>query len=104
MDERRFKIDEKSLPNLPGMMLVVIEALKDLGGSATIQELDEKVLELEGVTEAEKVFTMAGDDSRMRVNYYLALPCSHICYWTKGVPAVFVSAIRWPKVAADSRS
>ena len=34
----------------------------------------------------------------------LALPCSHICYWTKGVPAVFVSAIRWPKVAADSRS
>ena len=72
MDERRFQIDEKSLPNLPGMMLVVIEALKDLGGSATIQELDEKVLELEGVTEAEKVFTMAGNDSRMRVNYYLA--------------------------------
>ena len=72
MDERRFQIDEKSLPDLPGMMLVVIEALKDLGRSATIQELDEKVIELEGVTQAEQAFTMAGNDGRMRVNYYLA--------------------------------
>ena len=72
MNERRFQIDEKSLPDLPGMMLIVIEALKGLGGSATIQELDEKVIELEGVTEAEQAFTMAGNDSRMRVNYYLA--------------------------------
>lgn len=50
---RRFKIDAETLPDLPGMMLVTVEALKDLGGSATIQELDEKVIELEGVTEAE---------------------------------------------------
>ena len=72
MDERRFQIDEKSRPDLPGMMLVVSEALKDLGGSATIQELDEKVIEVEGVTEAEQAFTMAGNDGRIRVNYYLA--------------------------------
>ena len=53
------------------MMLVTIEALKNLGGSATIQELDEKVIELEGVTEAEQTFTMP-DENQTRVNYYLA--------------------------------
>ena len=62
MVKRRFEIDAESLPDLPGMMLVTIEALKDLGGSATIQELDEKVIELEGVTEAEQAFTMPDEN------------------------------------------
>lgn len=69
---RRFEIDAETLPDLPGMMLVTVEALKELGGSATIQELDEKVIELEGVTEAEQAFTMPRDENRTRVNYYLA--------------------------------
>ena len=69
---RRFVVDAESLPELPGMMLVTIKALKNLGGSATIQELDEKVIELEGVTEAEQAFMMPGDQNRTRVNYYLA--------------------------------
>ena len=54
------------------MMLVTIEALKDLGGSATVQELDEKAVELEGVTEAEQAFTMPRNESQTRVHYYLA--------------------------------
>jgi len=70
--KRRFEIDAESLPDLPGMMLVTVEALKELGGSATIQELDEKVIELEGVTEAEQAFTMPRDENRTRVSYYLA--------------------------------
>ncbi|MBM2321020.1 MULTISPECIES: restriction endonuclease [Marivita] len=70
--KRRFEIDAETLPDLPGMMLVTVEALKDLGGSATIQELDEKVIELEGVPEAEQAFTMPRDENRTRVNYYLA--------------------------------
>ena len=69
---RHFVIDAESLPGLPGMMLVTIKALKNLGGSATIQELDEKVIELEGVTEAEQAFMMPGDQNRTRVNYYLS--------------------------------
>ena len=69
---RHFEIDAASLPNLPGMMLSVVAALKVLGGSATIQELDEKVIELEGVTEAELTFTMLRNENRPRVNYYLA--------------------------------
>ena len=56
------------------MMLVTIKALKALGGSATIQELDEKVIDLEGVTEAEQAFMMprGQGQSRTRVTYYLA--------------------------------
>ena len=69
--KRRFEIDVERLPDLPGMMLVTIEALKDLGGSATIRELDEKVVDLEAVTEAEQAFTMP-DGTRTRMNYYLA--------------------------------
>ena len=72
MVKRRFEIDAESLPDLPGMMLVTVEALKNLGGSATIQELDEKVIELEDVTEAEQALTMPRDENRPRVNYYLA--------------------------------
>lgn len=33
-------IDAKSLPDLPGMMLATIEALKAIGCSASIDELD----------------------------------------------------------------
>ncbi len=72
MMKRRFQIDADSLPDLPGMMLATVEALRVLGGSATIQELDEKVIELEGVTEDEQTFTMPGREDRPRVNYYLA--------------------------------
>ena len=71
MADRRFEIDQESLPNLPGMMLVSVEALKSLGGSATIRELDERVIELEGVTEAEQAFTMPRNENQPRVNYYL---------------------------------
>lgn len=69
---RKFEVDQESLPYLPGMMLAVVEALKDLGGSATIQELDERVVELEGVSEEEQSYQMKGSDNRPRVNYYLA--------------------------------
>ena len=68
----KFEVDQESLPYLPGMMLAVIEALKDLGGSANIQELDERVVELEGVSEIEQSYQMKGSDNRPRVNYYLA--------------------------------
>ena len=43
-----------------------------MGGSATIEELDEKVIELEGVTEAEQAYQMKNNENRPTVNYYLA--------------------------------
>lgn len=69
---RRFEIDETHVPDLPGMMLVTVEALKELGGSATIHELDERVIDLEGVTETEQAITMPRNPSLLRVIYYLA--------------------------------
>jgi restriction system protein len=54
------------------MMLATIEALREIGGSATIQELDEKVAEIENVTEEEQSYIMSENDSRPRMNYYLA--------------------------------
>jgi restriction system protein len=54
------------------MMLATVEALRDLGGSARIDELAEKVAEIEGVTDTEQAFQMSGDDPRSRFHYYLA--------------------------------
>ncbi|AUQ60040.1 Restriction endonuclease [Phaeobacter inhibens] len=68
---RRFEIDQDSLPDLPGMMLATVEALRKLGGSATIQELDEEAISLEGVTEAEQGYMMA-NNNMPRVNYFLS--------------------------------
>ena len=48
MPKRHFEIDAESLPDLPGMMLVTVKALRHLGGSASIHELNKKVIELEG--------------------------------------------------------
>ena len=71
MSKRRFRIAAKGKPDLPGMMLATVEALRALGGSASNQELDEKVIEVEGVTETEQTYTMP-DGNRTRVHYYLA--------------------------------
>lgn len=68
----RFSIEEEGYPDLPAMMLATVEALKSMGGSASIHELDEKVAELEGLSEAEQSFAMSGTDPRPRLNYYLA--------------------------------
>jgi len=72
-NKRKFIIESEGFPDLPGMMLTTVEALKSIGGSAKIQELDEKVAELEGVTEDEQSFMMSGTNSNQaRLNYYLA--------------------------------
>lgn len=68
---RRFTIEKKGMPDLPGMMLATIEALKQIGGSASIQELEEKVIEIEGLSEEEQSYTQPGDDPRTRVAYFL---------------------------------
>ena len=71
VNTRRFVIEQEGLPDIPQLMLTILEALRAIGGSATVQELDQKVVELEGVTEDEQAITMA-NDSRPRLNYYLA--------------------------------
>lgn len=68
---RTFKIEEDTFPNLPQMMFSIICALKEVGGSATLHELDEKVVEVEGVSEEEQQVSMA-NDRRPKLNYYLA--------------------------------
>lgn len=68
---RRFVINSDGLPDLSGMMLSVVDALRQIGGSATIQELDEKVIEIEGVSEEEQSHLMPNETSA-RFNYYMA--------------------------------
>lgn len=48
-----------------------IRALKALGGSATIQEIDEKVLELEGFTD-DQLAVPHGDSGKSEIEYRLA--------------------------------
>lgn len=68
---RRFTIEDGRAPNLVLLMLATLNALRGIGGSGTIQELDEAVIEQEGVTEAEQAILMP-NDHRVKLNYYLA--------------------------------
>ncbi|WP_338550695.1 restriction endonuclease [Roseovarius phycicola] len=69
---RSFTIEETGFPDAPGMMLATVKALKEMGGSASIAELDEKVVEIEGVSEEEQSFEMVNNPGTPRLNYYLA--------------------------------
>ena len=72
MSGRRFIVEKEGLPDLPGMMLVTIEALKKIGGSGTIHEIDDKVVEIEGASEEEQSYQMGSYDPRSRISYYLS--------------------------------
>lgn len=69
----KFTIEAEGYPDMAGLMLATVEALSAIGDSATIQELDEKVVELEGVSELEQSHMMTGtNQGQPRLNYYLA--------------------------------
>lgn len=70
--DRRFIIEPEGLPDLPGMMLATLDALRRLGGSGSIQEIDETVIEMEGLGEAEQSIAMPNNGQRLKVNYYLS--------------------------------
>jgi restriction system protein len=69
--KRTFVIEETGYPDLPQLMLATVEALKSIGGSASIQELDETVIEREGVSEEEQAIMMP-NGRYQKLNYYLA--------------------------------
>lgn len=68
---RTFIFEETGFPDLPQLMLATVEALKALGGSASIDELDQTFVDREGVTKEEQAFTMP-NDTRPKLRYYLA--------------------------------
>lgn len=68
---RNFIIKENELPELPNLMLATLEALQAIGASAKLHELDEQVVEMEGVSEDEQSIMMPNGKDR-RLNYYLA--------------------------------
>lgn len=69
---RIFELTKTSkLPNLSGMMLATVRALKEIGGSGTIQEIVDRVIEQEGISEEEQSWVMPNGRDR-KLNYYLA--------------------------------
>lgn len=70
-DDRRFILQPEGLPDLAALMLFTIEALKDLGGSGTNQEIVNRVIEREGVTEEEQSYLLPNNRDR-RLDYYLS--------------------------------
>lgn len=68
--ERRFELGHEGLPDLAMMMLITLDGLRALGGSATIQELVDYAIEHEHVTEEEQGYLLPNGRDR-RLNYYL---------------------------------
>lgn len=70
LDTRHVKIRENAtmasasdIPKYHELMWPVLEALKTLGGSGTNQEIDDKVIEIEGLTEAQQAVIHKGGRS-----------------------------------------
>lgn len=70
-EKRGVKVGEEGVPDLPLLMLITLDALRSLGGSATIQELLDWVIEQEGLSEAEQSHLMPNGRDR-RFNYYMS--------------------------------
>ncbi len=72
-DGRRFvlKPTKEGFPDISALMLFTIEALKDLGGSGTNQEIVNRVIERECVTEEEQSYIMPNGRDR-KLDYYLS--------------------------------
>ena len=74
---KRFILPPEGLPNVPLLMLITLEALKKLGGSASIQELVDQVIEQEQISDEEQSYFMPNGRAR-RINYYLAWARTHL--------------------------
>lgn len=68
---RKIVLQEDGFPDLPILMLLTLDALRALGGSATIDELVDHVIDAEGFSEEEQSFLMPNGRDR-RLNYYLS--------------------------------
>lgn len=68
---QNFTITPDEFPNLPKLMLATIEALRALGGSGNVQEIVEKIVEMEDISEDEQSILMPNGRDR-RLNYYLS--------------------------------
>ena len=74
---RRFVLRKDAFPDLSLMMLFTLDALRALGGSATIQEILDHVIDNEGITGAEQSYLMPNGRDR-RLNYYLGWARSYL--------------------------
>lgn len=68
---------EVAIPSVPNLLWPTLRALKDLGGSGTIQEVVEKVIALEGFTE-EQQSRQHLDGPRSELEYRLAWARSYL--------------------------
>ena len=80
MTREKLKIPPTGNPDYPLMMLVTVLALKDLGGSGTNDEIAERIIKNEGITEKEQAYLMP-DGIRTRIDFNL--PWARTCL--KGV-------------------
>lgn len=64
-------VEAPEIPKWNQMFRPTIEALRTLGGSGTIQEINEKAIELEGYTD-EQLAVLHGDGEKSEIEYRLA--------------------------------
>ncbi len=68
--KRKFVIKDEGRPYIPGIMLATIIALKELGGSGTVKEIDERIIETENIGETEQSL-VTPSNNRSKLKYYL---------------------------------
>lgn len=66
------KKKHENIPSFEELLIPVIQALVSLGGSGTIEEINEKVYELENLSEEQLQIPHRDGDTRSRIDYRLA--------------------------------
>lgn len=67
-----FNFDNSEVPSFDQMMKPVLMALDELGGSATVRELDERAMDLMGLPDRIRKLSHKDSPNRTEVAYRLA--------------------------------
>jgi restriction system protein len=74
---------ETHVPNIPALLWPTLRAIRDIGGAGTIDEINDRVIELESFTEPQQA-VLHVDGPRTEIEYRLAWARTYL----KGMGAV----------------
>ena len=79
-NEPNFYITPDEPPNIHGVMLATVIALKELGGSGRVSEIIARVIENEAISEKAQSYPLITDGNRPKLDYYLSMARTYLKY------------------------
>ena len=78
LNKPNFYITRNEPPNIHGVMLATIIAVRELGGSGTVSEIIARVIENEAISEKAQSYPLIADGNRPKLDYYLSIARTYL--------------------------